>query len=105
MLEPALAEKFGRQKALKLSGDIANAVFTARRTSRHMEKGPDEYLPEIVDDRGADALSSQCVPDDPSLWRVEAYEEFLAARRSAIVRAVNGLIESLDDGALAPEDD
>lgn len=98
VLEPALAKKYGREKALRLSGDIANAVFAARRTSRHIEKGPDEYLPEIVDDRGADALASQCVPDDPSLWKVGRYEEFLAARRSAIVRAMNGLTESLDSG-------
>ena len=105
VLDAYLVKKHGRQKALRLSGDIANAVFTARRTSRHMEKSPDNYLPEIVADRGTDALTSQCVPNDPSLWQVDRYEEFLAARRSAIVRAVNGLIESLDSDAPAPVGD
>ena len=105
VLDPLLVEKYGRQKALRLSGDIANAVFTAKRTSRHMEKSPDEYLPEIVGDRGSDALASQCVPNDPSLWRADRYEDFLASRRAAIVQAVNGLIKSLGNEGQAPADD
>lgn len=105
VIDRALAEKHGRQKALRLSNDVANAVFAAKRTSRHMEKSPEEYLPEIVGDRGADALSSHCVPSDPSLWQVDRYEDFLAARRTAIVQAVNGLIESLCNGDPAPVDD
>ena len=105
VLDPLLAEKHGRQKALRLSGDIANAVFVARRTSRRMERSPDRYLPEIVGDRGADALASQCIPSDPSLWKADRYEEFLAARRSSIVSAVNALIESLDGDVPAPVDD
>ena len=105
VLDPPLVKKYGRQKALRLYGDIANAVFTARRTSRHIEKIPGEYLPEVVGDRGADALASQCVPDDPSLWQADRYEDFLAARRKAIVRAVNGLIKSLDNGTPARVDD
>lgn len=105
VLDPLLVEKHGRQKALRLYGDIANAVFTAKRTSRHMEKSPSEYLPEIVGDRGADALASQCVPNDPTLWRVDRYEDFLAARRTAIVQAVNGLIKSLGDEDQVPADD
>ena len=105
VLDLPLTEKYGRQKALRLSGDIANAMFAAKRTLRHMEKSPGEYLPEIVGDRGTDALVSQCVPSDPSLWQVDRYEDFLAARRTAIVQAVNGLIESLCNGDPAPVDD
>lgn len=105
VIDQALAEKHGRQKALRLSNDVANAVFAAKRTSKHMEKSPEEYLPEIVDDRGADALASHCVPNDPSLWQAERYEDFLAARRTAIVEAVNGLIDSLGKEAAEPADD
>ena len=105
VLEDALGARHGRQKALQLYSDIANTVFTARPTSRHMEKSPGEYLPGVIDSRGADALSSQCVPSDPSLWTADSYEEFLRARRSAIVRAVNGLVESLDNGDPEPADD
>ena len=91
VIEPALLKKHGRQEALRLSGDIANAVFASGRAPGRAERGPDKYLPEVAGRMGADALASQCVPRDPPLWRPDMYEDFLAARRAAIARAVNGL--------------
>jgi len=98
LIEPPLSKKHGRQKALRLSGDIANSVFASGRAPGSAERGPGEYLPEVVGRRGSGALASQCVPRDPSLWRADRYEDFLAARRAAIARAVNALVGPPDGG-------
>jgi hypothetical protein len=55
---------------------------------------PSEYLPE-VNDKFPDALSSQFIPMDPELWRIERYREFLEARRELIARKMNEFTNSL----------
>ena len=89
----ALAEKHGARAAGKMAGDIANAVFSLGHTAGSAGGRPDDYLPKIVRDIGADALEAQCVPCDASLWAVERYEDFLAARREGLAGAINALVE------------
>lgn len=35
------------------------------------------------------ALKRQCIPEDPSLWAIDRFDEFLAARRKLIAGAMN----------------
>lgn len=70
--------------------DICNLAFINGRTNRRIsKKAPAEYLPEIVSGAGKDALRKQCIPDDPDLWRLEAYDDFLAARRTLVAQRLN----------------
>ncbi|MFI5958552.1 DUF262 domain-containing protein [Cryptosporangium sp. NPDC051539] len=43
-------------------------------------------------------LASHALPNDPSLWRVEAYRDFLAARRELLVQSANSILEGLRTG-------
>jgi len=55
---------------------------------------PEEYLPK-VEDAYPGALVKQFVPMDPSLWRVERYDDFLEARRELVACKLNDYMASL----------
>jgi hypothetical protein len=40
-------------------------------------------------------------PEDPALWRVGRYPDFLAARRELLATAANGFLDQLRAGNLA----
>jgi hypothetical protein len=72
--------------------EIANLAFLAARPNKKISnKQPAEYLAEIAD-RHPDRLESQSIPMDRSLWRVECFQDFLAARRELLATAVSRLI-------------
>ncbi len=73
--------------------EIANLAFIAGRTNQRLgRKSPADYFPEIVDKRGKEALTSQLIPLDPDLHRVENYPGFVEARRTLLADAINGFI-------------
>jgi len=53
---------------------------------------PREYLAEIAD-LHPERLEAQFVPMDRKLWKLDRFEDFLAARRKLLASAVNRLIE------------
>jgi len=70
--------------------DIANLAFIGGRTNRSISaKQPKDYLPMVIAKQGEEALISQCVPVDRSLWTLEKYSEFMAARRKLLAARVN----------------
>ena len=70
--------------------DICNMAFIGGNTNRRISnKEPAVYLPEVVERVGAEELEKQCIPGDPALWKVEAYDEFLAQRRQLIAHRLN----------------
>lgn len=70
--------------------EIANLAFIGGRTNRSISaKPPKEYLPKIIAKQGEEALSSQCVPLDPSLWEIDRFPDFLAERRKLLAARVN----------------
>jgi hypothetical protein len=88
------------KKSLKEAGyeadlinEIANMAFIAGRTNRTLSsKLSSEYLKEILEKNGKEALEAHCIPTDPSLWEVTAYPAFLEYRRAALARAINNFI-------------
>jgi hypothetical protein len=74
--------------------EIANMAFITGQTNRRISnKQATEYLADVVVRQGAEALTSQCVPVDPTLWATESYREFLQLRRSDLARRMNAFIE------------
>jgi hypothetical protein len=70
--------------------EIANMAFIVARTNKRISaKSPEEYLEEIVNARGEEALTSQFVPLDRDLWKVENYRKFLEARRQLLIQEIN----------------
>jgi len=41
------------------------------------------------------ALELQCIPDDPELWKIENYEQFLEERRKILAKHLNAFLEKI----------
>jgi hypothetical protein len=73
--------------------EIANMAFITGKTNRKISnKPPEEYLPDIISERGEDALVKQGVPLDPEFLRIDNYTRFLEARRKILADMVNEFI-------------
>lgn len=73
---------------------VANLAFLSMKANRTIsDKKPAEYLPTIDQER----LNSQSVPNDASLWQLEAFEQFVARRRQMLADAINQLLGSLSE--------
>lgn len=81
---------------------LANFAFLTLDANRSLgSRPPAEYLPEC-ERRHPGVLASQWIPEDPALWELERYPDFLAARRELLAQAVNALLEELSGGELGP---
>jgi len=79
----------------KIMNEIANRAFlTAEANQTISNRSPEGYLPEI-EENFPEALAHQFIPMDPSLWRLDTYEDFLSARREIIARKMNEYMDSL----------
>lgn len=75
--------------------EIANiAYLTSGSNKQTGNRPPLQYLPEVLS-RYPEALAQQSVPENPALWAVERFEEFLAARRNLLASAINNFLDSL----------
>ncbi len=71
--------------------EIANLAFIGGKTNRHiLNKEPKVYFEkEIIPKRGEEALISQHIPLDRTLWEISNYKNFLNYRRTEIARIIN----------------
>jgi hypothetical protein len=73
--------------------EIANMAFITGQTNRRISnKEAVNYLQEVVMKQGEEALKSQCVPVDETLWSTDRYRDFLSARRQALADRMNAFI-------------
>ncbi len=78
-----------------LAQEISNRMILTQIANRQKsDKEPGVYLDEAKK-KFPTALFKQCVPEDPGLWEVDRFEDFLAARRILIAEAINSHIEGL----------
>ncbi|MEQ3538901.1 DUF262 domain-containing protein [Pseudonocardia tropica] len=76
---------------------IANFAFAGPASaSRLSGADPAQYLASLPEA----ARRSQWIPDDPSLWRVERYRDFLDARRELLAQAATSLMDDLLTGRM-----
>jgi hypothetical protein len=80
---------------------VANFCFLTRETSLVIGKRePNEYF-SAVEAMHPGALASQWIPQDPALWRLGRYPDFLAARRELLAEAANTFLGQLRSGSAA----
>jgi hypothetical protein len=78
---------------------VANFCFLTQDANLTVGKRkPEDYFRE-VEDKHPGALASQWIPDDPALWSIERYPDFLAARRELLADAANAFLGALRTGA------
>lgn len=81
----------------KRVNEIANRVFMTARGNREIfDDLPENYLPEVRKEH-PEALKSQLIPDNPELWKIENYEDFLKKRRKMIAEKINDFMDSLEE--------
>ncbi|MBP2366707.1 GmrSD restriction endonuclease domain-containing protein [Pseudonocardia parietis] len=76
---------------------IANFSFVGPASGVQLSGAdPARYLAELSED----ARRSQWIPEDPALWRIERYRDFLDARRELLAQAATGLMDDLLAGRM-----
>lgn len=78
-----------------LAQELTNrALLTQVANRRKSATAALEYLKEIKE-KSPGALEKQCIPTDESLWEIENYEGFLAARRQLLANNLNKYLNDL----------
>lgn len=68
---------------------LANFCFLTKDTNLNIsDRLPEDYFPE-VEERHPGALASQWIPEDPALWKVERYLDFLEERKVLLAAETN----------------
>jgi hypothetical protein len=74
--------------------DIANLAFIGGRTNLKItDKAPKDYLSAIVSTDTKVELEKQCIPTDLTLYEVENFRTFLAARRRLLLDRLNEFLD------------
>lgn len=77
---------------------LANFCFLTKDTNLNIgDRLPEKYFPKI-EAKHPGALASQWIPQDPILWKVENYLEFLEARRVLLAEEANRRLAALLHG-------
>jgi hypothetical protein len=80
---------------------VANFCFLTQDANLAIGKRrPEDYFPE-VEKKHPGVLASQWIPEDPALWQIDRYPDFLAARRELLAGAANAFLGALRTG-MAP---
>lgn len=77
---------------------LANFCFLTKDTNFNIsDRLPEEYFPKI-EAAHPGALASQWIPEDPALWKIENFREFLEARKTLLSAEVNQRMAELLHG-------
>lgn len=77
---------------------LANFCFLTKDTNLVIsDRLPEQYFPE-VESAHPGTLASQWIPDDPALWKVENFRDFLEARKLLLAAEVNSRMMELLHG-------
>jgi hypothetical protein len=76
--------------------EIANMAFLSGSKNKALgKKAPEVYLPQVLAQRGEEALTAQGIPMEDELWKIEGYNSFLEARRKELASIVNEFLEQV----------
>jgi hypothetical protein len=85
-----------------LAQEISNRMILTMIANREKSTAePAAYLSKALG-QFPSALKRQCIPEDPSLWAIDRFDEFLAARRKLIAGAMNDYIDQLSAPSTVP---
>jgi hypothetical protein len=85
--------------------EIANMAIISGGLNRSLSNNePAEYFPGVIEKRGEEALASQHIPLNPTLWDVANYRSFLEVRRAALARVLNEFFEGITADRSVPLD-
>ena len=75
--------------------EITNrAILTATANRSKSARNADGYLAEVKE-KFPNSLKLQSIPEDPSLWKLDNFEQFLNARRKLLAIELNEYLENI----------
>ena len=76
------------------ANDIANLCFISGKTNRQIkDKAPGDYFPGLIKEAGEEPFAAQCIPIEERFLGLEAYEAFLAERRTRIAARLTEFLQ------------
>lgn len=93
------ANGYGQENRVKyaLAQEMTNrAILTQVANRSKSAADADAYLSEVKQ-QFPRALAQQCIPDDPALWQIDRYEEFLEVRRKLLAEHLNAWLEKITE--------
>ena len=85
--------------------EIANsALITGTTNIQISAQAPEEYFGPILENY-PNALESQLIPDNPELWKIEHFDEFLSIRRKRIAEGINKFLDGYKTELSESDDD
>jgi hypothetical protein len=83
---------------------VANFCFLTKQTNLSISASdPATYMPQVEATQPG-ALSSQWIPNDPALWHLDRFHDFLAARRRALAEVANTFLSGMENGTSTEPD-
>lgn len=87
----------GNRVEYALAQELTNrAILTQVANRSKSDTTAAQYLASVRR-RFPQALDLQCIPDDPSLWELNRYEDFLSARRKLLASRITSFLSSITD--------
>jgi hypothetical protein len=75
--------------------EIANIAYLTSLSNKQVSNQPPAiYLPGVLKNY-PEALSQQVVPEQPALWDLERFDDFLAERRQRLAESINKFLDDL----------
>lgn len=85
----------GNRVKYALAQEMTNrALLTQVANRSKSDRDAADYL-KNVQQRFPNALALQNIPQDPDLWKIENYEQFLAARRKMLADELNAFLDGI----------
>lgn len=92
------AQLYKRDYGRAETNALANFCFLTKDTNLNIsDRLPEEYFPEVERNHPG-ALASQWIPQDPELWKVGNFPQFLEARKELLAQEVNRRLADLLHG-------
>ncbi len=94
----------GNRVKYALAQEFTNRAILTQVANRTKSDTPAADYLSAVKAKFPKALSLQCIPDDPELWEIENYEQFLEERRKLLAEQLNTFLTNITstEEAIAP---
>jgi hypothetical protein len=90
---------YGQENRVKyaLAQELTNRAILTQVGNRSKSAADTTVYLSAVKEQFPKALAQQCIPDDPALWQIDRYEEFLEVRRQLLAKQLNSWLEGITE--------
>lgn len=90
---------YGRENRLKysLAQELTNRAILTQVANRTKSASTAEDYLSGIKSKFPDGLALQCIPEEPELWKIENYEQFLVARRDMLAGELNEFLDGITE--------